>query len=322
MGTALSFFVILISSVFIYFAGSRFAESSSAIGDYFRIPRDIKGATLDAISSSLPELLVALFSVVFFSKFEVGIGTIAGSAMFNLLVIPGICAFLAPIALKASQKVISRDTFFYFVSIFLLIFALIYFESWGLGIAIGFLFFYLLYVLEMSRNVMDYRKEGKVKTGEKKIFNAFLMLFFTLIIMAVFTFFLTKASIDLSISLGVYPIIIAFTVTAAATSVPDLVVSAVNAKKGQTEDAISNAVGSNTFDILVGLGLPLLIYSLYHGDVAIEFFNIEIIWGLLASAFVVLYFLKDKIISKKEAFVLILMYALFILYVLYLAFFG
>ncbi|MBT7474895.1 hypothetical protein HN706_03075, partial [Candidatus Woesearchaeota archaeon] len=62
MGILLSLGIIILTSIVIYFAGNKFAESSSKIGDYFNLPRDVKGATFDAIASSLPELLVALYS--------------------------------------------------------------------------------------------------------------------------------------------------------------------------------------------------------------------------------------------------------------------
>ena len=125
--------IILLSSIVIYFAGNRFAESSSKIGDYFNLPRDVKGATFDAVASSLPELLVALYSIIFFKQFEVGIGTIAGSALFNLLIIPGICVFAAPVAFKVGKKVLSRDALFYMISVFILVVLLIYFKTWGMA---------------------------------------------------------------------------------------------------------------------------------------------------------------------------------------------
>ena len=128
--------IIVVSSIVIYLAGIRFAESSSKIGDYFNLPRDVKGATFDAVSSSAPELLVALYSVIFFKQFEVGVGTIAGSALFNLLVIPGLCVLVAPVAFTVSRKVISRDALFYMVAVFSLVVLLMYFESWGFWTAI------------------------------------------------------------------------------------------------------------------------------------------------------------------------------------------
>ena len=192
----LSLLVICVSSIAIYFAGKSFAESSSNIGDYFRIPRDVKGATLDAISSSMPELLVALFSVIIFKQFEVGIGTIAGSALFNLLIIPGICVFLAPIAFKVGRKVISRDALFYMIAVFTLVILLIYFKTWGIIIAAILIAIYFIYVFEIASNVKKHRRESKPnKNKDINIYRQFLIFFIALIVISVFTYLLTNHSI-------------------------------------------------------------------------------------------------------------------------------
>ena len=321
MGVLTDLGVILLSSIIIYLSGKRFAESSSKIGDFLNLPRDVKGATFDAISSSLPELLVALYSVIFFKQFEVGIGTIAGSALFNLLVIPGICVFVAPVAFKVGKKVLSRDALFYLIAVFVLIVCLIYFKTWGIVIALVLLFFYLIYVKEIINHVRVYKKKKKNQQIEGiNIINEVLKFFLFLAIIGLFTFFLTDASINLSSALGVPAIIIAFTIIAAATSVPDTVISVVNAKKGDLDDATSNVFGSNIFNIFVGIGLPLLIYSLYKGAVSINFTNLEIILGLLGATILVLYFFgDDHKLKKKEAAVLLLMYLIFVGYTIILA---
>jgi cation:H+ antiporter len=57
---------------------------------------------------------------------------------------------------------------------------------------------------------------------------------------------------------------------AAATSVPDTVLSVKDALNGNYDDSVSNALGSNIFDITIALGLPLLLYGLVHGDVSLS----------------------------------------------------
>jgi cation:H+ antiporter len=327
MSALFEFGVILICSIVIYFAGEKFAESSSKIGDYFKLPRDVKGATFDAISSSMPELMVALFAVVFFKKFEVGIGTIAGSALFNLLVIPGICVFVAPIAFKVSKKVVTRDALFYLMAVFILVILLIYYKIWGLGIAAILILIYAFYVRTIAVDTKKQKRENKKnnkknkKQPEKiKLSKEFVIFFAMMGIMGVFTFLLTQSSINLSNLFGISPIIIAFTITAAATSVPDAVISVTNARKGDLDDATSNVFGSNTFDIFIGIGIPLLIYSLYKGGVEIIFNNLEIVLGLLGATILVLYFLADDYrLKKREAAFLLIMYLVFITYVILIA---
>lgn len=321
MSLLIAFGIIIISSIVIYLIGEKFSESSSKIGDYFNLPRAVKGATFDAVSSSLPELLVALYSVIIFKQFEVGIGTIAGSALFNLLVIPGICVFVAPVAFKVSKKVISRDALFYMIAVFTLIVLLLYFKTWGLTIALLLLFIYLIYIKEIISHTRIHKKKHKSKKlKEIKLLKEFLIFFSFMLIIGIFTFLLTNSAINISNILGIPPIIIAFTIIAAATSIPDMVISVVNAKKGHIDDATSNVFGSNIFDILVGLGLPLLIYYIYKGAVKITFTNLEIVLGLLGSTILLLYFFADDHkLNKKEAGILLFMYLIFVSYVIFLA---
>ena len=321
MGLLIALGIILVSSFAIYLAGNKFAESSSKIGDYFNLPRDVKGATFDAVASSLPELLVALYSVIIFKQFEVGIGTIAGSALFNLLVIPGICVFVAPVAFKVSKKVISRDALYYMISVFILIVLLLYFKTWGLFIALFLLFIYFLYIKEIISHTKVHKKKNSLKKmGEIKLAKEISIFLFLIVIIGIFTFFLTDSAIELANILEISPIIIAFTIIAAATSIPDTVISIANAKKGDIDDATSNVFGSNVFDILVGIGLPLLIYVLYKGAVSITFSNLEIILGLLGSTIILLYFFADDhTLDKKQAGILLFMYLIFVGYTVFLA---
>lgn len=310
--------IIVISGIVIYYLGEKFADSSSKIGDYFKLSRSVKGATFDAMASSMPEFLVALFSVILFKKFEVGIGTIAGSALFNLLVIPGICVLIAPKLFKVTKDVVHRDALFYVISVFVLMVLLIYFETWGIVIALFLIGIYLVYIKEISRHHKNEKKKNKGK--ETNIGKEIFMFFLTMAGMGLATYFLTGSSIAFAEILNVPAVIVAFTITAGATSVPDTVVSTVNAKKGSLSDATSNIFGSNIFDIAIGLGVPLLIYSIIVNPLEIAFNQIEIIIGLMGATIIVLYFMaEDEKLSKKQGIFLLVAYLAFLAYVIFLS---
>ena len=71
-------------------------------------------------------------------------------------------------------------------------------------------------------------------------------------------------------ALEVRPYFTAVVLAAAATSVPDTILSMKDAYRGEYDDALANAVGSNIFDITICLGVPLLAYGLIVGDVTLE----------------------------------------------------
>jgi len=328
----LSILIILITSISIHYSGEYFASASSKVGDYLGLSKSAKGATLDAISSSMPELMISLFSLIVFYEFSVGIGTIVGSALFNILIIPAVCVFISPIVFKVSDEVIHRDGLFYNMTIIILLTAIFFSKEWSISIAIIFLGTYLLYIFEIFRhgstqnyvtNLLEFFKHGRSKLSKKRSkkrkngglgFEIGVMLF-TLLIIAVSSYFLVKHAISLSHFLGIPPIIISFTIIAAATSFPDLVVSACNAKKGDISDASSNVFGSNIFDILVGLGLPIFIARLIKIPVIISVESMTIVFGLLVSTVVVLYIFAEKmILTKPKAVLMLLIYFGLIVY--------
>jgi Ca2+/Na+ antiporter len=113
--------------------------------------------------------------------------------------------------------------------------------------------------------------------------------------------------------------VIGFTVSAAGTSLPNYVASKVAAEKGFGNQAVSNAFGSNTFNIMVGLGLPWMLYTSfgtnfepYHGlkdDHILE--SIMILAAVLA-VFIVFMFFSDFVIKKWHGVVFLLMYGAYI----------
>jgi cation:H+ antiporter len=325
MTAAIHFGVILAASVVIYFTSNWFASASSKIGDYFRLPRSVKGATFDAISSSLPELMIALFAVISFHRFEIGIGTIVGSALFNLLIIPGICVLVAPCAFKVSKELISRDGMFYNIAVFALLSALLYSRIWGVTIPLIFLAIYIWYIRDIWTHAKEHRKSAVAKKEDKEIrlWKEISIALSTMVLISIASYFMTKHAIGLSEALNIPVIIIAFTIIAAATSFPDTIISVANAKKGNIDDAIANVFGSNIFDILVGLSVPLLVALFYNSQVEIAFKNFEIIVGLLGATILVLYFLaKSHTLNKKQAWFMLFMYFVFLTYVIFLSMRG
>ncbi len=97
-----------------------FLESLDEIAQRLALPSDVAGATLMAVGSSAPELAIALIALIRPGGHgDMGIGTIVGSALFNMLVITGASAMVRPI--HAQWPPITRDSIFYTLSLGLLL---------------------------------------------------------------------------------------------------------------------------------------------------------------------------------------------------------
>lgn len=324
MSVLLNLTVIVFSSLVVFIAGDRFASASSNIGDYFNMPKSVKGATLDAISSSAPELMVALFSAIVFGSFQIGVGTIVGSALFNLLLIPALCVFISGRIFRLGKNVIYRDGGFYILSLFFLLLALIYSKTWGIPVAIFLLIGYIVYVYYIKENTKTHWKNNKQDKKVKKEINLkkeVLWGLLGILFIGIATYFLTGHSQALAQEMGVPSVIIGFTVVAIATSLPDGVISIADTRRGTNDDAISNMLGSNIFNIFVGLSLPLLIAAFNTGPVSIGFHNIEIVVALLIVTLIIVYSLHKKdVLSKRKALLFLITFFAFQAYFVFLAF--
>ncbi|XP_033992844.1 sodium/potassium/calcium exchanger 3 isoform X1 [Trematomus bernacchii] len=97
-----------------------FVPSLEKISENLQLSQDVAGATFMAAGSSAPELFTSLIGV-FITKGDVGVGTIVGSAVFNILVIIGLCGIFAGQPITLSWWPLFRDAFFYILSILVLI---------------------------------------------------------------------------------------------------------------------------------------------------------------------------------------------------------
>merc|ERR1719327_1069111 len=97
--------------------------------------------------------------------------------------------------------------------------------------------------------------------------NRYLITFFASIIwIGVLSYFMVTWASKLGCIWGIHPAIMGVTVLAAGTSVPDAIGSLLVARDGQGDMAVSNAIGSNVFDILLGLGLPWALSNVISGE--------------------------------------------------------
>lgn len=263
-----------------------FVASLDRISHDLKLSSDAAGATLMAVGSSAPELFVALFSVLKPGSHEaIGIGSIVGSALFNLLGIIGVVA-LAKKSLLTWQPVV-RDIIFYFIAVGLLLWG-IFDGSFGLWNAIAFLGIYIIYVVAVVkwRKIFPYKdmkyiqevaaedctENGKANWLDKGLCFVFpnaeryyWVFFISIVLIAALSWVLVEAAIVFSYVLNIPEAIIGLTVLAIGTSIPDLISSLIVARQGRGDMAVSNAIGSNIFDVLVGLGLPFLIAMLIYG---------------------------------------------------------
>ncbi|UTW60880.1 sodium:calcium antiporter [bacterium SCSIO 12741] len=375
MGIIIPIILVTFCSVVIWRSVDGFATASDYLGR--NLSDGVKGATINAIASSMPELFTTIFFLFFLNDvdgFSGGIGTTAGSAIFNAMIIPAL-AILAVIYsgitqyVNVSKKVIRRDG----IALILCELVLIVLISgnrleWWHGMVLMVIYaIYITYMLStMSKSehvdshaynqqMADGKDDDDDESGRKRTMiehglrldleslvignrqitgaNAWPLLIISTITIAVSCYLLVLAcewlgakSYDVPY-LGTFegldiPILfVALIIASMASSIPDTIISMKDAQKGNYDDAVSNAMGSNMFDICFALGLPLFLYTIIHGPITmtpeINDLSGELrVLLLLITVVVFFIFYLGKHVGKKKAFFLLFLYAMFLLYVI------
>merc|ERR1719240_1080711 len=134
----------------------------------------------------------------------------------------------------------------------------------------------------------------------------------------VLSYFMVEWASKVGCMLNIHPAIMGCTLLAAGTSVPDAIGSLLVARQGQGDMAVSNAIGSNVFDILLGLGIPWLLNGLiYNVSLDVDAENLVplsfILVGTLAGVYLATLFSGFKLSSALGAF----FFSLYFLFVAY-----
>jgi len=325
-----------------------FIPALERIAEKNNISSDVAGTTLMAMGSSAPELFIALIAVFRPGGHEaIGIGTIVGSALFNILVIIGATA-LARKAILSWQPVL-RDVLFYIIGVGLLAYV---FHNNHISVveASILILLYVGYIFSVMRwkHWFPYKDDAETlppqvdvdKVKKYKMlryllvpFDALMRLTFpairkhwgvftiAIIWISLLSWVLVESAIHVSYALNVPEAIIALTVLAIGTSVPDLISSYIVAKNGKGGMAVSNAIGSNIFDVLIGLGVPWLIALVFFGRtievVAANFiYSVMLLFGSVILVFLLIAFSGWKL-YRQTGIILIGVYVAYLLWQIY-----
>lgn len=308
--------LLLIVGLGLILAGANFlTDGSAAVAQRLRVPEFIIGLTIVAVGTSTPELVVSVLSAIA-GKSDVAIGNVVGSNIFNVFVILGICALIRPLPLTRST--IRRDIpIGMVVSLLLFVLASDALLHLGptdrLGRGDGILML-ILYIALMWYTIRAAgRTEETPAEGTKAQMAPWLAAVMIVGGLAGLVFggelFLDSAT-ALARQLGVSESVIAITLVAGGTSLPELASSVVSLVKGKADMALGNVIGSNIANILLILGLSATINPLTMGGITTTDLAVVILTSLLL--FLTAFTFRRRAVDRWEGLIFLVIYALYI----------
>ena len=311
-------------SALLWVACSRLEESTHRLAQHYGIPDAVKGSVILAIASSMPELVVAMLAFPVHGDFELGISSIIGSAIYNILVIPAFSVYARGRPLKAKRNLVYREAQFYLVSVAVLMLVLslsviyggapstiapggreIFTGSFTRTLAIFPLLLYGLYLFIQFEEVKRQRANHPRQAGIQA-WREWAIILGCIVLILVGVEALLRVAITLGDMLQTPTFLWGMTIVAAATSMPDTFVSVRASMMGRTQSSVSNVLGSNIFDLLVAVPLAVLV----TGTIAVNFTQIVPMMTFLVVATIVMlvFMLRDLELSVQESHVMMMLY--------------
>ena len=313
----LQIFILLAGLLLILFGANYLVDGSSSIAKKFGLSEFIIGLTIVGIGTSTPEMVVSFMSSLQ-GKADMAIGNIVGSNIFNTMIILGITALITPLVITKSN--LRKDIPLNIIVTVILILLGMNQTIFGLGqnqlcridgaILLGIFAWYLWSSFKSDSADDDEESQIKEYSGLMSV----VLILGGLAGLIIGGKLFVNSATELAKMFGVSDKLIAITVMAAGTSMPELATCVVAALKGRGQLALGNILGSNISNILLILGGASLINPLsFSGMTPVDLGAV-----LVSAVFILLsaYAFKKKALDRVEGVILLLMEAGYMWYLI------
>ena len=317
--------MVMIADILLFIVGlalilsgaNALTDGASSIAKRMKVSELVIGLTIVAFGTSAPELAVSAISAIK-GNGDIALGNVVGSNLFNTLMIIGCTVLVRP--LKVSRLLIKKEIPLCILASFVLILlcadATEGCVTGGLSrtdglVLLCFMAIFLSHTFSIAAGEEQNASESGIK--EMPLWRAILFSIGGLLFLIAGGESFVRGASGLARALGASESLIAVTIVAGGTSLPELATSVVAALKGRSEMAVGNVVGSNLFNIFLILGLSSTISPIKLAGIG------AIDLGMVLLSSIVLWFVgvfyKERTITRAEG---ALMIALYVAYTLYL----
>ena len=262
----LNIIMIIIGFVLLIKGADFLVDGASEIAKRFHIPEIVIGLTIVSIGTSMPELVVSVTSALE-GHSDLAIGNVVGSNIANMFLILGVCSIIRPLVFKKETRLFEIP--FTILATILLFFLCINGTGEQINtitreegiILLVFCVLFIIYNLIMAKKGEEFDKEDRIleiRTEEDKqvpLWESLFGIVIGIVGLKLGGDLVVNNSVEIAKILGISEKLISLTIVAFSTSLPELITSIAATKKGETDMAIGNILGSQLFNILLIIGV-------------------------------------------------------------------
>ena len=299
----------------LFYGGNWLVRGASGLALSYGVSILIIGLTIVAIGTSMPELLVSVQAALA-GKSDLAIGNVIGSNIANIGLILGATGLITPLRVKAT---LLRREIPIMIGITLFATALTLdgaiSRADGVLLLLAFaafsaLFYFLARREQDTRDQLLSELDDAAPAPDRSRLREFFYLLLGIVALVIGSRLMVEGAVNLARFIGVSELIIAITLVAFGTSLPELAASLSAAFHKETDLAIGNVVGSNIANLLLILGVTALVQPIAvdRAEVQFEFFV------MIAFAVLLIPFMRKQRLGRRGAALFLGAYILFIVY--------
>ncbi len=308
---------IIIGLALLVWSADKFIDGASSIARYYGLSPLLIGMVIIGFGTSTPELVVSILASLQ-SNSGIAIGNAYGSNISNIALILGVTSILLPISVNSLviRKELPILLTISLISIFLLIDlelsridAIVLLAIFG-----GLVYWSIRESIRSSRDSFAQIVNEKIETSSLK--KSYFLLCGGLLLLIISSRILVFGAVGLAEAFGVPDLIVGLTVVAVGTSLPEFASSIIAAKKGESDLALGNILGSNLFNSLVVVGGAGLISPI---QINREVLNRDIgtMFGVTILLFIFCYgYRKQGRINRIEGTIFVNIYFIYTIYLI------
>ena len=311
----LNILLLVVGFVILIKGADFFVDGASSTARNFKVSKMLIGLTIIAFGTSAPEFAISMQSLAKGST-DMLLGNVIGSNIMNILLILGVAAVIHPIKIK--ENTIKRELPFCMLISTLLVVLFLDNKLTG-GVvnqitrsdAIIILLFFSIFIYYLFNLAKQEKKKKENEKAKFKLGKSLLFVAIGLVGIILGSNMVVNNASSIAVKLGWSDRLIALTIIAFGTSLPELVTTIVSSKKKEQELLLGNIVGSNIFNMCIVLGIPVALY----GTITPVSFNYIDLAVLVGSSFLLFIFSKtSRTITRFEGILMLLTF--FVYYIL------
>ncbi len=267
----IAFSVALILSLLLLIKSADiFVDNLVEIGESLGVSHMILGVTASAIGTSLPEFGSAMIAILTGSS-DIGVGVVIGSNIWNIAGILGISAFVAGF-IQTNRQELTRDGLMTLLTALILMAFMFLVDEITAVVGIVLILVYVVYLWilirsERKNNGNNDKKVKKSKISRKSILMAVIGITGLIIGARI----LVYSGVEIARIANIPEMLIGLFALAIGTSMPELVVTLTSAMKRLHSLSFGTVLGSNVFNIMIGLGIPALFMNIHIEPLSVSF---------------------------------------------------